>query len=117
VAAAKSGTTAKAAAASGLFSAILAPALGLLGNYIVYRTGMAGAQSDYERDYIKSFYRKLSACILGFLGAYSLLMIWAKQFIMDRHLVYSSLIIGLVLPFTFVLFASGIFWLRGPRKF
>jgi hypothetical protein len=32
-------------------------------------------------------------------------------------LVYSSLIIGLVLPFTFVLFASGIFWLRAPRKF
>ena len=44
-------------------------------------------------------------------------MIWAKPFVMDRHLVYSSLIIGLVLPFTFALFASGMFWLRGPRKF
>ena len=44
-------------------------------------------------------------------------MIWAKEFIRDSHLVYSSLIIGLVLPFTFMIFASGIFWLRGPRKF
>ena len=117
VAAAKGGTTAKAAAASGLFSAILAPALGFFGNYIGYRIGMDGAQSDYERDYIRRFYRKLSACILGFLAAYGLLMIWAKQFIRDRHLVYSSLIIGLVLPFTFMIFASGIFWLRAPRKF
>ncbi len=117
VAAAKGGTTAKAAAASGLFSAMLAPVLGFLGNYIGYRTGMAGAQSDHEREHIRSFYRKLSACILGFLAAYCLLMIWAKQFIRDRHLVYGSLIIGLVLPFTFMVFVSGIFWLRAPRKF
>ncbi len=117
VAAAKGGTTAKAAAASGLISAILAPAIGFLGNYIGYRIGMDGAQSDHERDHIRRFYRKLSACILGFLAAYGLLMICAKQFIRDRHLVYSSLIIGLVLPFTFMVFASGIFWLRGPRKF
>jgi RNA polymerase sigma factor (sigma-70 family) len=117
VAAARGGTTAKAAAAGGLFGAILAPVLGFLGNYIGYRTGMAGAQSDHERQYIKRFYRKLWAGILGFLAAYGLLMIWSRQFIMNHHLVYSSLIIGLVLPFTFTLFASGIFWLRAPRKF
>jgi len=29
----------------------------------------------------------------------------------------SSLIVGLVLPFTFMIITSGIFWLRGPRKF
>ena len=117
VAAAKGGTTAKTAAASGLFSAILAPALGFLGNYVGYRTGMDRAQSDHEREFIRSFYRKLSASILGFLAAYGLLMIWAKQIIRDHHLVYSSWIIGLVLPFTFMIFASGIFWLRAPRKF
>ena len=96
VAAAKGGKTAKAAAASGLFSAMVAPALGFLGNYIGYRTGMDRAQSDHEREHIKSVYRKLSACILGFLAAYCLLMIGANQFIRDRHLVYSSWIIGLV---------------------
>src|SRR5438105_1209771 len=117
VAAAKGGTTAKAAAASGLFSAMLAPALGFFGNYIGYRIGMDGAQSDHEREHIRGFYRKLTACILGFLAAYGLLMIWAKQLIRESHLVYSSLIIGLVLPFTFMIFASGIFWLRALRKF
>jgi RNA polymerase sigma factor (sigma-70 family) len=117
VTAAKGGATAKAAAATGLFSAILASALGFLGNYIGYRVGMDGAQSEHERERIKRFYRKLSMGVLGFLAAYCLLMIWAKQFIRDRHLVYSGLIIGLVLPFTFIIFASGIFWLRGPRKF
>src|SRR4051812_44045280 len=101
VAAAKGGTTAKAAVVSGLFGAFLAPALGFWGNYIGYRIGMDGAQSDHEREYIKSFYRKLSASILGFWIAYGFLMIWAKQFVMDRHLIYSSLVIGLVLPFTF----------------
>ncbi len=117
VGAARGGTAAKAAAATGLFSAIAAPALGFFGNYIGYRIGMEGAQSDHEREYIRSFYRKLLACLLGFYATYGLLMIWAKEFIKDRHLVYSSLIMGLVLPFTFVIFASGIFWLRGPRKF
>jgi hypothetical protein len=44
-------------------------------------------------------------------------MIWAKQIIMDRDLVYTSLIIGLVLPFTFVVFARGIWSWRTRRKF
>src|SRR5436190_10935309 len=104
VAAAKGGTTAEAAAASGLLGAMLAPALGFLGNYIGYRTGMDGAQSEHEREHIKSVYRKLSACILGFLAAYCLLMIGANQFIRDRHLAYSSWIIGLVLSFTLMIF-------------
>jgi hypothetical protein len=88
-----------------------------LGNYFGYRAGVDGAQSGAERDYINRFYRKLAACILGFLAAYGLLMACAKQFVVDHHMVYGSLTIGLVLPFTFALFASGVFWLRAPRKF
>jgi hypothetical protein len=117
VATAKGGISAKAVAASGLSSAILAPALGFLGNYFGYRAGMERAQSDYERDYIKRFYRRLSACLLGFWAGYGVLLIWAKQLILDYRLVLSSLVIGLVLPFTFVLFVTGMFWLRAPRKF
>ncbi|MGA2243216.1 MAG: sigma-70 family RNA polymerase sigma factor [Verrucomicrobiota bacterium] len=117
VAAAKGGTTAKAAAASGLLSAMLTPVLGFFGNYIGYRISMAGAQSDQEREYVRGFHRKLIACILGFFVAYGLLLIWAKQIIADRDLVYTSLIIGLVLPFTFVVFARGIWLWRTRRKF
>ncbi len=117
VATAKTGLTAQAAISAGLLSAIVAPLIGFLGNYFGYRAGMERAQSDYERDYIKRFYRRLAAGIFGFSAGYGLLMIWAKQFVIDRHLIYSSLAIGLVIPFTFALFASGIFWLRAPGKF
>jgi RNA polymerase sigma factor (sigma-70 family) len=117
VTAAKGGATAKAAAAGGLFSALLTPLLGFFGNYVGYRISMAGAQSDHEREHINSFYRKLIACILGFFVAYGLLLIWARQIIMDRDIVYTSLIIGLVLPFTFMVFAHGIWSLRTRRQF
>jgi RNA polymerase sigma factor (sigma-70 family) len=115
-AAANGGATAKAIAASGLSTAVLAPMLGFFGNYIAYRIGMDGAQSGHEREGIKSFYRKLIACVLGFFIAYGLLMIWAREFINGRHLIYSSVIFGLVLPFSFMLLANGFFWLRFPRK-
>jgi RNA polymerase sigma factor (sigma-70 family) len=117
VAAAKGGTAAKAAAAGGLLGAVLAPAVGFFGSYIGYRIGMETAQTDRERQYIRSFYRKLLACLFGFCAAYGLLMFWANEFIQDHRLVYSAWIIGLVLPFTMMIFASGIFWLRAPRKF
>ena len=117
VAAAKGGATAKAAATSGLLSAFLAPALGFFGNYISYRISMDGAQSDVERERIRVFYRKLMVCILGFFVAYGLLMIGAKQIIADHDLVYTSLIMGLMLPFIFVFLASAIWSLQTRRKF
>ena len=111
------GTAAKAAAAGGLSSAILAPALGFLGVYFAYRRGIDGAQTNFERDYIQRFYRTLSVWVLGFLATCGLLVIWQRQFIVEHRLVYSAFAIGLVLPFTIALLASGIFWLRAPRKF
>jgi RNA polymerase sigma factor (sigma-70 family) len=117
VATAKGGITAKAVAASGLSSAILAPALGFLGTYFGYRAGMDRAQSDDERNYIKRFYRRLTAWIVGFWAGYYVLVIWANEFIRDHHLILSSLVIGLVLPFTLAILGSGIFWLRAPGKF
>ena len=117
VATTKGGITAKAVATTGLSASIAAPALGILGNYFGYRAGIEGAQSDDERDYIKRFYRRLMACVLVFWAGYGVLLIWAKQFVIDHHLVFSSLTVGLVLPFTTMLFVSGIFWLRAPGKF
>jgi RNA polymerase sigma factor (sigma-70 family) len=115
--AAKGGTTAKAITAGVLSSAILASALGFFGNYLGYRAAMDGAQSDYERNYIKRFYRRLTTGLFGFWAVFGVLLIWAKQFVMGHHLISSSVVVGLVLPFTFVLFAGGIFRLRASRKF
>lgn len=117
VAAAHGGATANAAAATGLSTAILAPMLGFFGNYIAYRIGMDGAQSDHERKRIRGFYRNLIAWVLGFFVAYGLLMLWARQIIIARHLLYSAIIFGLVVPFAFMLFANAIFWPRFQRKF
>src|SRR5256885_66849 len=98
VAAAKTGTTAKVAATSGLFSAMLAPALGFLGSYIGYRTGMEGAQSDLEREHIKRFYRILVTGILGFFVGSCLLMVCATPFTLTAHFGDSRLSIGLAPP-------------------
>ena len=117
VATTQGGATAKTVAAGGFSSAILAPALGFLGNYFSYRVGIDGARSDFERDYVNRFYGKLVACVVGFWAVYGLIMVSAKQFVTEYHLVYSGLVIGLVLPFTGVAFASGIFWLQAPRRF
>ena len=88
-----------------------------MNRYFGYRVGLDRAQSDDERNYIRRFYRRLTTWLLGFWAGYGVLLIGAKQFVVSRHLVYSSVAIGLVLPFTCVLFASGIFWLRAPGKF
>jgi RNA polymerase sigma factor (sigma-70 family) len=115
VAAAKGSATAKVVATTGLFTVILAPVLGFFGNYIAYRIGIARAKSHDQRARIKSFYLKLIVSVLGFLFAYCLLIIWARQIIADRHMISSVIIFGLVLPFSFIVVANGIYWLRGSR--
>src|SRR5206468_9474545 len=88
VAAVKGGATAKAAAATGLLGAFLSFPLAIFGNYAGYRMSLLQAQSDGEREFIKSFYRKLLACILGFSVAYGVLMIWARPLIQARSLLF-----------------------------
>ena len=111
------GATAKAASAGALISATFAPALGFLGIYFAYRSGLAGAQSEAERIYIQRFYGRLMAWVLGYMAIGGFLLFTAKQFVAEHHLIYSALAIWLVLPFTMMLFASGMFRLRAPRRF
>ena len=66
----KGTAAAKAAAASGIASAILSPLLIIFGNYLGYRMNLDAARSDFEAQFIKSFYRKLAACIAGFCVAF-----------------------------------------------
>jgi RNA polymerase sigma factor (sigma-70 family) len=76
-AAAKGSVAAKAAAATGLLNAVLGPFLVIFGNYIGYRMNFDQARTDAERDYIKTFYRRLMACIVGFGVVMVPLIIWA----------------------------------------
>lgn len=113
----KGSAAAKAAGASGLFGALLGPILGFFGTWVGYRMGLDDARSGREREYIKSFYRKLAACIVGFFVAYALLMFWARQILQTHSLLFTGLIIGLVLAYVIAIVADTIWWLRARSKF
>ena len=74
------------------------------------RFRISGFQNRERKDFGRAarICEQLSICVKDILP---------KQFITDHRLIYSSLIIGLVLPFNLMILASGIFWLRAPRKF
>ena len=97
--AAKGSAAAKCAATTGLFGAILAPLLSFSGMWIGYRLSLESAQSDLERDYIKGFYKGFIACIVGFAGAYFLLMGCAERLLKTQHLLFIGLVAGLALTY------------------
>src|SRR6478736_804754 len=68
VAAAKGGAAAKSAGALGLFAVICGPLLVVCGNYIGYRIGVDEARSEEERQFIKTFYRRV-LIVTGSLSA------------------------------------------------
>jgi len=73
---------------------MLAYPLVIFGNYIGYRISLDEAQSDRERDHIKSFYRKLVGCILGFSVVFGLLMFWARELITSHAMWFTILVVG-----------------------
>jgi RNA polymerase sigma factor (sigma-70 family) len=114
--AAKSTATAKAAGAMGLLGAFLSFPLVIFGNYVGYRTSLDTAQSDREREHIKSFYRKLVGCILGFSVAFGLLMFWARELISSRAEFFTVLVIGLSLAYGLAIVVLTIWELRTRRR-
>jgi RNA polymerase sigma factor (sigma-70 family) len=116
-AAAKGSATAKAAAATGLAGVILTPILGFFGNWISYRIGMEDARSNRQREHIRSFYRRLVSCIIGFFVVYALLMFWARRMLQTHSLLFVGLIIGLALAYVLAIVAQTIWWFRVRSKF
>jgi RNA polymerase sigma factor (sigma-70 family) len=89
---------AKAMAASGWLGILLGPLLAIAGNYMGYRLSLDSAQSDGERKYIKSFYRKLAACIFGFSILLCGLLAYGRE-LMGKSV---TLFIGLLLALAFL---------------
>ena len=98
-AAAKGSGAAKAAAATGIVGAVLGPIMGILGGYLGYRMGMDSAQSDRERTFVKSFYRRLLGCIAGFMVVFGLLMFWAWSNAEQHPRLMTGLVIGLAVAY------------------
>ncbi|MGD0650791.1 MAG: sigma-70 family RNA polymerase sigma factor [Verrucomicrobiia bacterium] len=117
VAAVKGSATAKAAAATGLAGALLTPILGFFGNWVSYRIDMEDAPTEREREHIRSFYRRLVSCIVGFFVVYALLMFWARRMLQAHSLLFAGLIIGLALAYVLAIVAQTIWWFRVRSKF
>jgi RNA polymerase sigma factor (sigma-70 family) len=96
-AAAKGSATAKAAGAMGLFSAFFGPLVVIFPNYIGYRIGLAGAQSDEECGSIKAFYRKAGVITLGLFLPFAALVLWLSRNQNDRSYLSGLLATGLVM--------------------
>jgi RNA polymerase sigma factor (sigma-70 family) len=116
VAAAKTGAKAATAGAAGLFGAVLSPLLALFGTWVGYRMSLDGAQSDDERQQVRSFYRKLGACIAGFFICYAAVVFWGGGLAQTQSLFFTALILGLVLSYTVALVAVMIWSQRQRRK-
>jgi RNA polymerase sigma factor (sigma-70 family) len=92
----KGTATAKAAGFTGILSSVLGVFLVVFGNYVGYRMSIDAAHSDKEREYIRSFYRRLVACIVGFGVGFALVMLLAVRFIETNHLLVTALVISSV---------------------
>ena len=79
IAAAKGGAAAKSAGALGLVAAIFSPLLIVFGNYIGYRIGMDEAHSEEERQFIKSFYRRILIVTLTLTVALGVGLLFVRQ--------------------------------------
>jgi RNA polymerase sigma factor (sigma-70 family) len=115
-AAAKGGATAKAAGAMGLFGAILSPLLGFFGMWAGYRTSMESSQSDRERAFNKSFYKRLVACIVGFFLIYGVLIFFGGSLVKTNSLLFVSLVIALALSYIIAMVFYSVWCYRARRK-
>jgi RNA polymerase sigma factor (sigma-70 family) len=94
--AAKGSATAKAAAAAGVFNALLGAVLGFLGPWIQYRMFLDSAKSDRQREIIRAFYHKLFGCMLVFSVALVALIFVGRSFVSAHPLLYAGALICLV---------------------
>jgi len=110
--AAKGSSAAKAAAVTGLLSAMFGPLLVLFGNYAFYRIGLDQAQSDEERGRVKTFYRKIGVFALGLFLVFALLAFWVCRNQRDHSLLFDLLINGMFLIYVVTTFA----FITGSRR-
>ncbi len=114
--AAKGSSAAKVAAATGLAGAIFGPLLIVLGNYFGYRLGLDAAQTPGQRGFVKGFYRRLTACILGFFVVFILLMVCVGPLAETRPALFAGSLIGLALAYMLSVIALSVWSVRARRK-
>lgn len=116
VSAAKGGATAKAAGLTGLFGVLCSLPVAIFGNWVGYRMSLDLADSDPERRFIKTFYRRLVGSILGFFLGYGLLMYLGPGLQKTNPGLVTKLTLGLVLAHTIVTIALFTWVSRRQRQ-
>jgi RNA polymerase sigma factor (sigma-70 family) len=116
-AAAKSSATAKAAGAMGLLGAFFGPLIVFVPNYIGYRLGLAGTQSDEERGYIKAFFRKAGIITLGLFLPIAVVVLWLSRNQSDRSYLSGLLAAILTLIYLPTIVAFAIASKRKSREY
>ena len=78
MAAAKGGVAAKSAGAMGLLAAICSPLLIVFGNYLGYRIGVDEAHTEEERQFIKTFYRRILSATAMLTAVFAVILLWLR---------------------------------------
>jgi len=96
---AKSGAAAKTVGIMAWMGASLGPLIVLLPNYLGYRMALAGAQSEAERAWLKSFFGKLGGITLAFFIPFAAVVLWLGRKQTDHSYLSGLFATGLVLIF------------------
>ncbi|HEY3762273.1 MAG TPA: sigma-70 family RNA polymerase sigma factor [Verrucomicrobiae bacterium] len=98
-AAAKGSMTAKVAGISGLLGSALSPLIAFLGIWMGYQSAQDSARSQRERDFNKTFFKRLMTCIAAFLAIYFAVCFGGESLVHTNPGLFASLIIGLTLTY------------------
>jgi hypothetical protein len=99
-----------------MLGGILSFPLAIFGNYVGYRMSMADAETTEEKAFVRSFYRKLVACIGGFFLAFLLLMQFGRRWIPSHSSLFSILLVVLAVSYGGATIALGIWSWRTRRR-
>lgn len=115
--AAKGSASAKAAGLIGIFGPILAPILSLLGTWLGYRMSLDDAGSEREREAIKGFYKRLTACLVGFFIVFALLVLNSKSILNANPLLFIGLLAAIGAAYVLAIILLSIWSFRVRRTF
>ena len=117
IAAAKGGAAAKSAGTMGLLAAIFSPLLIVFGNYIGYRIGMDEAHSEEERQFIKTFYRRILIVTLTLTAVLGVGLLFLRQPHFSNAAKFGMLFMGAVIFYLLTVFVSMFFASAGRRNY
>ena len=117
VAAAKGGAVAKSAGMVGLFAAIFSPLLIFFGNYIGYRIGVDEAHTEEERQFVKTFYRRILTVTLTLTVALGVGLLFLRQPHFSNAAKFGMVFMGAVIFYLITVLVSMLFASAGRRSY